>query len=300
MGEIVKITEVLDFESGGSGTGVSYYKTAMNCPRRARLQKEKREAGEVKHDYDGFAAADKGTVFHRLAEIYHNKDTETVIDVADAAGQPALQEGTAMFASYSKHFGVEAWGQVLGCEVSLPGDCEPDCPYAEAENKTACECGRADNEQRLRKLFQVPFTCRIDMVVLVRESDVAGIKERTGLELEPGIYLLDHKTKDRKDSKMHQKYADEVQFHAYMMAWNACFPEMPCKGLIVNVVINHKKMTKNSHAAVLVDTPTETQQQAVLTFLNNAAVLAKTDMPNILHCHDYSGCPFLHKECDRT
>lgn len=308
-----------DFKSGGSGRGVSYYKVGALCPRRTRLQQEeKEEKGKLERDAgipeDTFKA-DKGTVFHKLAEVWHTGKEPGTLLVDDIGYEPAIAEGQRLFSTYKQYFPPDFWGEVLGAETHLPGSCDDNCPSAEMDNKTACRCSRFDREQILLNLFGVTFTLRIDLIVNLTEADCKRIGSKTMIpasDLVPGVYLLDHKTADKVDNNAEMKYNFETQFPAYLMAFNQVFPEMQVKGMLVNRVVAHKPMRiadegprkPKSFWQYLVPFPSETECTGIGSWLQSTESLIQTDWPNRAACFmlDFGRpCRFLENgKCDRT
>ena len=271
---------------GGSGTGVSHYMSGASCPRKCRLDKEveKSDFGSEKT-----IRRDAGIIFHKLAELYHGQtgaeELKAVIEYDDAPSlNPALSEAQRMFIAYKKCRDRKHWGKVLGVEVPIPGE--------EATEET---------KARLKEVMGVePFTALIDMVVEVQEENVAAICRRTGLDLTPGVYLFDHKTKGRMDSNMHIVHGQSLQAAAYQMGYEAMTGVKP-NGMIFSIVVAHKVMAAKSFASFVADYPPEHVQEGVRGFLNGAKALAGSDFPNWSACFNRFGiCQHLTSgACDR-
>jgi hypothetical protein len=145
-----------------------------------------------------------------------------------------------------------------------------------------------------------PLTARIDMVVDVDEAAPKEIARRTGLQLEPGVYLVDHKTRGQLNSNMAMGYTMSLQNHIYQMLYKACYDLEP-KGMIFNIIVRHKKLVDNSFHAVLAPWPTGPQQEAAAQMLRNAKLLAGTDMANWAACNQFGTCRhYTEGRCDRS
>jgi hypothetical protein len=159
-------TEVLTFEDGGSGTGVSYYTRGALCPRRINLEADNSALAGMR--------ANAGTVFHKLCELYHGEITDVTIDVS-AGQEEALKEGRRMFDAYTKWFTPGWWGKVVE-RFGVPFTCRIDmvvrvsdghCEYLEkhglrgitpglylVDHKTA---GSKDNHAQLKYQSSIQF-----------------------------------------------------------------------------------------------------------------------------------------------
>jgi hypothetical protein len=221
------------------------------------------------------ARLDIGTIFHDLADLYHSGNRAEVLQYEDAPPEEAFAEAQRLFSWYTANFPVDAWGDVLGTEVQLP---------------------RNESEKALLlDYFGVEFTLRPDLVTRVGPQHIEKIRKRTGLDLRPGVYIVDHKTKGRKDPDMHLSYPNSPQFQTYPLAWDLLNPELPCEGIIANVLVTHKKLELGqSNCAIFSPRLAENRRQGLIDWLQNADVLAKTGMANRSACFIRSTCPHLH------
>lgn len=271
-----------NIESKGSGSGISHY--SQRCARRVRLD---RETGTRESSFQ----AQRGTVFHKLEELYYtNQLSNTILplefDKEQCKTDPVL-DALRGFVQYIKIFPKDEF-TTIGCEYLLPQN--------------------SDQTQAVEEIVGIsPFTCRIDHVVKVESPDhAAKLKELRGLDLEPGIYLKDTKTSDKKDRDAQFKYDLSVQFPAYIMAWNAAFPATPAKGMIVNNVVFHDDLTKRedggwrSFRSFLVRAPDAHEQDVVRKYLQYKKTYLESDHCELTACIDYGVCPhYLNGRCLR-
>jgi len=83
--------------------------------------------------------------------------------------------------------------------------------------------------------------------------------------------------------------------------WNFLHPDDPCKGMIANCIVRHRKLTKDSFYSVLVPTPSEEQVLSLRTFLEKASALAGTDMANWAACYNFKPCyHYMNGACQRV
>lgn len=280
---------------GGSGKGISYYETGMRCPRRAQLgyaahlKKKAAQEGREKPVYgvfnpDKINAAGAGTVFHDLAEIYHTRrESEVCLIYNDLGAHKTEQEGRRVFAAYSKIFPPDAWGEVLHAELDLLG-----------EDETL--------KARVKEVFGVELTARLDLVTQLHPEQAEELYKLIGLRLEPGIYIVDHKTKSRAEDFDDIFGDDSRQFIAYPILWDICNPGRPCKGMIANIVIRYAKMDfPRSYEAVFVPPPGPERTERLASFLKMSESLIETNAPFITDCRGrYGVCPFkVSGECNR-
>lgn len=270
--------ELRPFGRGGSGRGCSFYTSAALCPRRAQL--DAKLEGQVHNAKT--ARMDIGTIFHDLADLYHSGNRAELIQYEDAPPEEAMAEAQRLFAWYSANFPMDAWGDVLGTEVQLP--------VPEEQDKRLY----AEQAAAIKGYFGVEFTLRPDLVTRVGPEHAAKIARRTGLDLKLGVYLVDHKTKGRKDPDMHLAFPHSPQFQAYPLAWNLLYPEVQCEGIIANVLITHKKLELGqSNCAVFAPLLSMDRRQALFDWFQNAESLAKTGFANRAACFVRGTCPRL-------
>lgn len=275
MTELIEI--LTNLESSSSGTGISYYST--RCPRAAQLSKEFPSPSSFN--------AQVGVVFHKLMELYYGgllKDVALPIDdMADFEHDP-VQEALRLFDGYSKIYSPTEW-TVFAVEHKLPAESD-----AELHGRLLSEAVGVS-----------PFTMRVDMVVDVNADQAKEIEKTRKLELEPGRYIVDHKTTDKKDSKAIYKYKLSHQFPAYQLGWNACFDEHPVKGVIVSQCVRHKNLGPNSFDSFFIGPPNETEVQALRAHLQRKAAYLSTNECNTDACIDWGVCAhYLSGNCQRV
>ncbi|MGH7869049.1 MAG: hypothetical protein ACREP9_15780, partial [Candidatus Dormibacteraceae bacterium] len=148
-------------DSGDSGRGTSYWLSFLGCAQRYVFDKETGESGE---------AARVGALFHKLLELYYQGQLENVtLEYSQGPLDPDWTEALRLFAFYRTIYPPDEWG-VVACETPL----------------------RSTDES----LFGVDeFTGRADMIIDVRPEHVQRVWDTRQLGLEPGLYLVDTKTK---------------------------------------------------------------------------------------------------------
>ena len=263
------IQPVLYIENtGGSGRGIGFYSEAALCGRRANLNAElSDESGE---------AASTGITFHKLAEMYHRGDSipGVVLPYANFSAD-AVQEGLRLFGAYRQRYARDFLGEVIDTEILLP--------------EGGLEASPTLQEQVLAAVGVWPFTARIDMAV--RRTTQGKIGDYV---LEPGVYLVDHKTKKRKDPDAETTYRFSPQMLAYQLLWNALRPKEKCSGFIINVVVAHKKLDGDSFQQFFIPPPTEDEVAGFKHWLQDAALKAQLNQANLARCSlGYGLCPHL-------
>lgn len=229
-------------KSEGSPRGLGYWLQYVNgCPKQRALGGTSSTATEI------------GTLFHKLLELrYSGKipGMDVALEYAEDNDSPAWLEALRLFSGYHGHYGQD-WFK--------------DC--VESVEEELCVEGKEAME-----LFGVPeFTGRIDMAIRIRDQDMA---DKVGLQrnlpmLEPGLYLVDHKTSSRKSSTLAIEAQYNMQFKAYQVLWEAKKGEAP-KGTIGNYVFRHKKLKPESFGSVMCMPPTDEDRESIIATLGNA------------------------------
>lgn len=271
-----------DLPSTSSGTGCSHY--MKRCALQVHLDLGAPRESSFK--------ARVGTVFHKLCEYHYSGTLKDIIlpldDMADCNVDP-VQEALRVFAAYCQYFPMDEWG-VVSTEELFP------------------RAGNAHDVETMGNLIVDPFTMRLDMVISLNEAQVDAIRDRRGLDLLPGRYILDHKTTDKKDTQASVKYARHPQFTAYPACYNALFPETPVLGTIVNQVIRHKDLHEREHNGLLrsfvafyVPGPSPKAVQAVAEYFRIKKPYLASKTPDLAACEDWGGCShFTSGLCSRV
>ena len=253
-------------DPGSSGTGISYYSDFAACPRRGNLQKtavqEPKKAlltGQYVHMLLEFYYTDPDM---SLKTFQHDFGTSDPDDLAMAC----WSEAVTLFKHYRQKFPRDEW-RTVAAEV----------PY-ETDNATVVGVS--------------PFTCRFDMVVEVGPEHISDLEKTRGLDLAPGMYIVDHKTTGYLSNGVRLMYEHSYQFIAYQLAGQQIYPDL--QGLIVNVL---QKGKTPKFESILLPPPNRVQEQALRRFL----LIAKQreegpdiTIPTNENCFGmYGACPFL-------
>ena len=258
-----------------SGFGPSYWTNRAGCPMRAKLDKEnqaQRVGGEKEYQ-----AMDVGSFFHFACQAYHSgtspRDEIVAAEPQDhmVAYTDAINESRRLFGDYSIRFTHNFWGKPLATELLLQ-------PTAEQNIQT----------------FGVPnVTGQLD---LVTEIDVtrADILNRliVGGGAEPGVYIIDYKTRAARSNNWVEEFNASLQFSIYAMLLEQHLGKR-IKGIIPVVVVKHKKLVDDSYFATIVQPPDEYRRNAVRRWLQNVSNLPES-YANLSQCvSGYSVCRHL-------
>lgn len=277
MSELV----ILGKKSGGSGKGMSFYQAALCCPNRATLSRAEEE------DPDGSDAADIGTYFHKLAEAYYLDIPSPVIEFAAINENPAATEAQRLFREYRQRYSPYEFGRVVGCEIQLP--------------KEDDRAARA----KLDEEFGAEVTIKPDMVIELDADHADLVSQHRKVEVQPGFYIVDHKTKKAKTRTLHYEMQFRAQFALYQYVWNQLHPDMQVKGLLANIIFRYKNMDEDSFLTLLVPPPSPSEVAVVKGIVRDGARILSERGPswkNPVHCFDwFRVCPHLMSgDCDRT
>jgi hypothetical protein len=164
------MTEKVKCASTGTPYGINtILELVTGCPKRAWFKAHMKD--EVL-DVDSNQLT--GTIFHALLDCYYTtRETQdfdfvgdyTTLDIFDEAMLEALR----LFDAYVAEYLPNELGHLLNTEEAIQID-------------------------DTKVVGTAPYTCSIDLVTKMSKGDVAVIKKTRGLDLEPGVYLTDHKT----------------------------------------------------------------------------------------------------------
>ncbi len=258
-------------KGGGSGRGVSYWTSFLGCHEEYKLNQEGEGSSE---------AARVGTLFHKLCELYYNGTMEgAALQYAPGPQDADWLEAQRLFGAYRSIYPRDEFAGVVANELPL----------------LATDLSKYGVDQ---------LTGRADMVVDVAEENCARINQTRKLDLTPGRYLVDFKTKGQKKESLELEYQGSLQFHSYMMMLEDM--GMPVKGCFASVIIRHKKLEREkSFWSIYVPAPSEQDRIRVKNTLAKCMKMRDTfgiesnKNPDV--CFTYKACPhLLSGRCDRT
>lgn len=281
---------------GGSGKGCSYWTSFLECPRAYQLDRRaERSSLPVINDgpapvgssggYPAGYDSSVGSLVHKLLEIYYtNSQEDYVLEFIDGPENPAWEEALKIFSAYRDLYPPTELGEVIAAEQLF----------------------RSTNQD----LFGVPeFTGKLDLIVKI-DDEAAEILMDTrpwlGF-LDPGIYIVDHKTKKQKKKTLRSEARWSLQFTAYQMLYQERFPDLPLQGLIGNYIFRHKEPTPDrSYKSFWFPPPDKRRQRWAKRILSKCYQMKQQfgeDYANPAWCFIYYGCDH-HKErggpCDGT
>ena len=277
---------IQDHKHGGSTHGVSMYETAAKCGRLSNLKEKFRERTDAQRAEALLRAEEPdalevGTAYHALQENGMRGQLEDIIwDQTDAAYDMHFIEAVRLYRGYNEAWGscLNRWGaKLVGVEVPL------------GTNSQALQ------HEVLRRMG-APLTGRADAIIEI--VDVEAARENTGLDLEPGRYLLDHKTAGQKNAKQDWQFTFGNQSIAYAQLYNIEHPEAPIKGFLFDLIVRHAtlrkepqldksgkvKAGKSFHAFLAQALPEDVDTIRALVEYGLANKAA--DRPNVAHCFD--------------
>lgn len=229
-------------DEGGSGWGISYWTSWLKCPRKFYLNQLHNSNTE------GTAV---GTLFHKLLEIYYQRQHDDfVLEYAEGDEDKAWKEALRLFAAYRDLYPPTELGKVLGAEVPL-----------EAKNPEEDYGG-------------VPkLTGKVDMLIELDEDAVEQLMDtRPHLGwMEPGFYLVDHKTSKSRSSTLREEVTHSFQFTLYQLLYEEAYGERPA-GLIANYVFKHVNLDPGkSFRSYYVPFPDEEKKETLNATLSKCA-----------------------------
>lgn len=232
---------------GGSGLGISHYKTLSKCRNRARLNWEASQDHLPGAEDSVNTAA--GTLAHGFMAMYHEPGNRSQIDVKTVSFTPeyhpalfepeARSEAERAFNAYQERFLPNSLGKVIGVEYRI---------------------GATDSHDT-----DPPIT--VDLLTRVAKTDLARIGLARGLDLEPGLYIVDHKFLGQKAGTLVDSYLNDMQGIGYQIIWERrrAHLKLPkVNGMIINFIIKTKAI---QFISLLIPPPTSVQIDAFDTWL---------------------------------
>ncbi len=218
---------------GSSGKGMSYWRSAARCGRMAILDAKDRarraESRPEPQDMDGeINKAERGVAYHALMEHDLRGTLENVAwDAREEAFNPSFKDALRLYRAYKRD-----WGSVLQKWGATHGEPEVLVPSTEVGREAA------------RSFMGDDDTGRLDAWIYIPDSALAGVAERTGLNLPgEGVYLLDHKTGQQLSARDVFEYSMGEQSINYLYLYNLEHPEAPARGMIFDKIIAHAEIS---------------------------------------------------------
>lgn len=224
---------------GGSGRGISHYKTLNRCRNRATLNWEASQNQlPGAEDSENTAA---GTLAHGFMALYHgNGHLEASEVLFEPEHHPSLafpgarSEAERAFNAYQERFAPTSLGKVIGVEYRV-GPLE---------------------------VHDTDPAITVDLLTKISKADLPRIGMARGLDLSPGHYIVDHKFLGQKSGTMIDSYLNDMQGIGYQVIWERRrkqlkLPEV--NGMIINFIIKTKAI---QFMSLLIPPPTEVQIEA--------------------------------------
>jgi hypothetical protein len=240
--------------TGGSGFGFSSYRQWAKCGKAASLSAQAKESVSVE-EYGG-SALEVGTLFHLLVEYYYRGDiTEQnlVLEFGQDSGwkpsQEDLTEAMRLFQAYRTKYAPTELGDVLQVEVG----------YGEGY-------GDRNSAQAVGEAVGIyPFSCRVDLVVSLSGLSAGRLGETRGITINPGIWLVDHKTAASEFKNAAELWENDLQMTGNVLAYNAQ-AKIDGRDLAQGILINTIYKRKVPGFTTYVHTLDENKIQALRTF----------------------------------
>lgn len=241
-------------ESGGSGTGQSYYKAWTGCPRYAHLKyEEKVSEPESK-------ALVVGTIFHAFAHLHETRGKKSfnpsAVEFSQTSGETLKEEwrleAERVFKQYRDACPPGTWGEFVSAE-------EPILDYT---------------------IEGFPVTVQPDLVVYISKTKAKQLSARFNCVITAGYWIIDYKTSAWKTQV--EPYVEDVQPWLYQMAWNWKHPDKAVQGALMVIVTK----TKEVKIEVGVVPKVKAYHETVVSRFIRLAVFMK------LHARDLAGVPY--------
>jgi hypothetical protein len=241
--------------------GIHYYQDRLGCLRRACAGTD-----------DSSEDSEFGSQIHEWLKCYHTQSGSCAARVALSDVTPLTKDGKARGCSeaeLARRYEAKVPSIVFGFEPLLV-------------------------EQRLQgSLGGAPIAGTLDLVVKLREAEVELVRATWGLTIEPGTYLVDHKTKARRSSEMYATLARSAQFPFYHELWRQNYGE-PLSGSLANMLIRTTAPADDAFALFHLPLPEEDDLKRCLTIVREAS--SREAALGRLHCTP-TRCYDFGREC---
>lgn len=249
-------------KEGGSPYGITTIEEWVNgCQRKVALR------GGSSYSLGTLT----GTLVHALLETYYSKgyfETENVswrgVDLTDPLFSQAETKAFHVFREYKMKFPPNE----LGCVLEVEWGFEINVPHV-----IGC----------------APFTGRIDLIIKLTKRDCIRLRKTRGIDLEPGIYIVDHKTAGGIYATTFERLSNGIQPTAYMKA----FPYVTGKrvqGALMNVMTTTRDVKFHT---LVIPRPGVLDTNRLFSVTESEAMKSwgnfENSRPNISRCYDYNG-----------
>lgn len=239
--------------STGTDRGSGFQSNWLNCPRRAALDyidsKTREKKPEKERNPEEAGKPHKlvvGSLFHLFLRLYYGGTPFRSLDdrivwedgsLVSATHPASYRESARLYAEYQLQSSPDDMGTPIGFETQLKVRITDGDSYRDVT-------GAVDRETQIEEVHR------------------ADALKRYGLDLEPGLYLVDDKT-ESKTTDFDMKFRMSLQFSQYML-----IKEMelgtPVKGLLVNVFVKTKSPQRH---VLLVPGLSQDERRMVLEML---------------------------------
>jgi len=260
---------IIELHEGGTPHGITTIEEWVNgCSQKVYLNSQgEREQGSS-------LPLLTGTLLHALLEHYYKTqeafDTDTIswkgADLTNPSWPAAEMKAVSAFREYRMHHAPDEWGAVLHTEF-----------------------GFEINEHSV--IGVAPFTGRIDLIVQVSKKSAKVLKRTRGVDIEPGIWVVDHKSTSGLNPNSVERHKLSLQGTAYTLAAEHVL-KRPITGFLINLIEvaqTHRVFTLPVFPSVLAERRllAVTQAKCMATWPS-----LENHRPNVSRCFDYNSvCP---------
>jgi hypothetical protein len=204
--------------------GGSFYKAILGCPKRYFCERE--------NDPDGGEDAAFGTRFHTWLPRYHKWIDEPLPALdPEPLSEKTISEVT-LAERYARRFSPQGFGSAIAVEQTL---------FMEVEIAG--------------KLY--PFRGTLDAIVDITAEHALLLRVERGIIVDPGRYLVDHKTKKQRSQTIVTQYLSDPQFTGYYRLWEHHTGEK-LMGTLANILFKYKDDKPEGFMTLIIPPPDDT------------------------------------------
>lgn len=249
--------------------GISHYRALHGCIHRLSC---------VGDDGDGGPDADFGTVCHSYLAAYHTPGME-LPTLSEEIPQGAYVSPAELMRRYSRRFTPSGLGTPLLVETRLT-------MYVEMPEGMRRE----------------PFVGTLDRVARFDADECEFLAQERGIMIEPGAWLIDWKTKTKRDRTMISKFLRDPQFTGYTQLWEANGGE-PLKGTICGIIIRYAEDRDDGFVNLIIPPPDEDAILRWKSIIASGAEKLRTlgaEWKDATRCYEWGReCPCLMDGCNQ-
>lgn len=240
------LVDLKPYDDGGT-PGISWYQEFMRCPKSAQQTNQGRTNGSTRYHSRGTTI---GTVGHAYAQyLYLGELTDDTLEFTPTSISEYNSEFIDLGHQVGSRYVFERKAYEFGEIVSV-------------ESRFILD--EKDYKELGQPVF-IPFSGQADLLTRLSVADCNRIRAEFGVELIPGLWVIDHKFYSRKSSTVVDEITTSIQLEAYRRLAQLLNPNEEVVGALGNITYYYNSKSNPRNEYLIIPVIPSMEMEKVLT-----------------------------------